>query len=134
MSELETPLPWSSTLTALADGVGASLRERATLVPVAQRRAGSVTAEACSWDGSVRVVVAADGAVTSIALSLSAFDRNTPEALATIVMATVQTAAAEARAQAGEAWQSFRADDATVLAATARAAGGFDVLTDHWSR
>jgi DNA-binding protein YbaB len=93
-----------------ADAAMASLQTRLAQVRQAQAEAMQVTGQASSRDGSVRVAVDATGVVTSLTLSPSAFDRNTPEKLAQAIVATLQSAAAQARGQMSTAFSAVRGD------------------------
>jgi hypothetical protein len=113
---------------AQVDGVVAELQARALRLRERQASALSVTGEERSRDGSVHAVVDATGVVTSLELAPSAFDRNTPDKLARTVVATIQAAAAKARAQLSEAWQASNEQDSRVLAAAAQGSAQFGVL------
>jgi DNA-binding protein YbaB len=106
-----------------ADGALAGLRAQMAAVKQAQQQALSSTGEATSRDGSVQVAVDATGVVTSLKLAPTAFDRTTPEKLAQTVVATIQSAAAKARAKVSETLAPVRAQSANVLAAAGSAVG-----------
>ncbi|MBB5892409.1 YbaB/EbfC family nucleoid-associated protein [Kutzneria kofuensis] len=106
-----------------ADGALAGLRAQMAAVKQAQQQALSSTGEATSRDGSVQVAVDATGVVTSLKLSPNAFERTTPDKLAQTVVATIQAAAAKARAKVSETLAPVRAQSANVLAAAGSAVG-----------
>src|SRR4051812_41491306 len=85
-----------------ADGALAGLRVQMAAVKQAQQDALSSTGEATSRDGSVQAAVDATGVVTALKLSPNAFERTTPDKLAQTVVATIQAAAAKARAKVSE--------------------------------
>lgn len=91
-----------------ADTAMASLQARIAHVRQAQEQAMQVTGESTSRDGSVRVTVDATGVVTGLTLSPSAFDKNTPDKLAQAIVATIQSAAAQARGQMSAAFSAVR--------------------------
>ena len=106
-----------------ADGALAGLRSQMAAVKQAQQQALSSTGEATSRDGSVQAAVDATGVVTSLKLAPTAFDRTTPDKLAQTVVATIQTAAAKARAKVSETLAPVREQSANVLAAAGSAVG-----------
>jgi DNA-binding protein YbaB len=106
-----------------ADGALAGLRAQMAAVKQAQQQALSSTGEATSRDGSVQVAVDATGVVTSLKLSPNAFERSTPDKLAQTVVATIQAAAAKARAKVSETMAPVRTQSANVLAAAGNAVG-----------
>ncbi|MFC0429493.1 YbaB/EbfC family nucleoid-associated protein [Kutzneria buriramensis] len=106
-----------------ADGALAGLRAQMAAVKQAQQQALSSTGEATSRDGSVQVAVDATGVVTSLKFAPTAFDRTTPDKLAQTVVATIQAAAAKARAKVSETLAPVRAQSANVLAAAGSAVG-----------
>ncbi|MFC0546593.1 YbaB/EbfC family nucleoid-associated protein [Kutzneria chonburiensis] len=106
-----------------ADGALAGLRAQMAAVKQAQQEALSSTGEATSRDGSVQVAVDATGVVTALKLSPNAFERTTPDKLAQAVVATIQAAAAKARAKVSETMAPVRAQSANVLAAAGNANG-----------
>lgn len=106
-----------------ADGALAGLRAQMAAVKEAQQQALSSTGEATSRDGSVQVAVDATGVVTSLKFALTAFDRTTPDKLAQTVVATIQAAAAKARAKVSETLAPVRTQSANVLAAAGSAVG-----------
>jgi DNA-binding protein YbaB len=110
-----------------ADAAMVSLQARIAQVRKAQSEAMQVTGESTSRDGSVRVAVDATGVVTSLTLSPSAFDRNTPDKLAQAIVATIQSAAAQARGQLSTAFSEVRGGDGDVLAAAADGAAALGV-------
>ncbi len=93
-----------------ADQAMSALRERVAAARQLQQQAMGATGEASSGDGRVRVVVDATGVVTSLTFAPSTFDATTPETLATTVVATIQAAAAKARAKVTEAMAPIRAE------------------------
>jgi DNA-binding protein YbaB len=93
-----------------ADDTMAALRERITAATEVRERAMSVSGEASSHDGTVTAVVDSTGVVTSLTFAPSVFDRNTPEKLASTVVAVIQKAAAKARADMAEAMAPIRSD------------------------
>ena len=106
-----------------ADGALAGLRAQMAAVKEAQQQALSSTGEATSRDGSVQVAVDATGVVTALKLAPTAFDRTTPDKLAQTVVATIQAAAAKARAKVSETLAPVRTQSANVLAAAGSAVG-----------
>jgi DNA-binding protein YbaB len=106
-----------------ADGALAGLRAQMAAVKQAQQEALSSTGEATSRDGSVQAAVDATGVVTALKLSPNAFERTTPDKLAQAVVATIQAAAAKARAKVSETMAPVRAQSANVLAAAGNANG-----------
>jgi DNA-binding protein YbaB len=84
-------------LYAEADRTMAQLKARVASIQQAQQQAMRARGEATSQDGSVHVVVDATGVVTSLRFADSVFERTTPERLAQTVVATIQSAAAQAR-------------------------------------
>jgi DNA-binding protein YbaB len=106
-----------------ADGALAGLRAQMAAVKQAQQQALSSTGEATSKDGSVQVAVDATGVVTSLKFAPSAFERTTPDKLAQTVVATIQAAAAKARAKVSETMAPVRTQSANVLAAAGSAVG-----------
>jgi DNA-binding protein YbaB len=108
-------------LRGAAEEVLGGLRDKLDAVRQAQQNALATTAEATSRDGSVRAVVDATGVVTSLVFAPSAFERSTPEKLAQAAVATIQAAAAQARARVSATMAPVRAPGAGVLAAAARA-------------
>ncbi len=112
----------SAWAQAQADGIVAQLREQAARLRERQTSALSGKGEASAKDGSVKAVVDASGVVTSLQFAPSVFERTTPDKLARTVVATIQAAATQARAQLTESLQSLREGDAGVLAAAAQGA------------
>lgn len=110
-----------------ADAAMTALHNRIEQVRQAHADAMHVTGESSSRDGSVRVSVDATGVVTSLTLSPSAFDRNTPEKLAQAIVATIQSAAAQARGQLSSAFSSVRGGSSDVLAAAAQGSASLGV-------
>lgn len=108
-------------LRGAAEDVLSGLRDRLDAVRQAQQSALATTAEASSRDGSVWAVVDATGVVTSLVFAPTAFDRSTPEKLAQTAVATIQAAAAKARARVSETMAPVRAPGSGVLAAAAAA-------------
>lgn len=102
-----------------ADEAMADLRAKLAAVRESQGQALAVTGEASSRDGSVRAVVDATGVVTSLVFAPSSFERSTPEKLAQTAVATIQSAAAKARATVSETLAPIRAEGSAVLAAAA---------------
>jgi DNA-binding protein YbaB len=88
-----------SALHAEADSTMARLKDRMANIQQAQQQALQATGEASSRDGSVRAKVDATGVVTALTLSPTVFERSTPEKLAQTLVATLQSAAAQARAE-----------------------------------
>jgi len=86
-----------------------ALQERITAAAEVRERAMSVSGQASSQDGTVTAVVDSTGVVTSLTFAPSTFDRNTPEKLASTVVAVIQQAAAKARADMAEAMTPIRA-------------------------
>lgn len=109
---------------AQADGIVSALREQAVKLREMQSSTLSGRGEASAQDGSVRAVVDASGVVLSLDFAPSVFDRGTPDKLARTTVATIQSAAAKARAQVNDALQAARADDSGLLATAAEGAAG----------
>ena len=107
----------------------ATLRERMAKVAQAQHTALAATGEATSRDGTVRVTVDATGVVTALEFADTAFDRSTPTRLAAATVATIQAAAAKARAQLQETLAPLTADSQGALAAARQNVPGLDALT-----
>jgi DNA-binding protein YbaB len=106
-----------SELRQAADTGLAELRAKITAVKDAQALAMTATGAATSRDGSVTVTVDATGVVTSMTFAPSAFQRSTPQKLAQTAVATIQTAAAQARAKAAEALAPLRSENSPVVSA-----------------
>jgi DNA-binding protein YbaB len=102
-----------------ADSAMATLRKRIAAAGEARDLAREVSGEATSQDGAVRVKVDSTGVVTALNLAPSAFDRSTPERLATTIVATIQKAATTARAGMTEAMAPLRAGGDQARAAMA---------------
>src|SRR5262245_42251608 len=100
-----------------ADKVMEGLRERMAAVQQAQQTALSATGEATSHDGSVRVTVDATGVVTALSFSDRAFEKSTPQRLAEATVATIQSAAAQARTKLQQNLAPLTADNQGILAA-----------------
>ncbi|HVV22637.1 MAG TPA: YbaB/EbfC family nucleoid-associated protein [Pseudonocardiaceae bacterium] len=107
-------------LYAQADKAVAELKARAAGVQQAQQQALQATGEATSSDGSVRVKVDATGVVTALEFSQVVFERTTPDRLAQTVVATIQTAAAQARGRMTAAMAPVRDAEPGVTAAAAK--------------
>jgi DNA-binding protein YbaB len=108
-----------------ADDTMSALQERITAAAEVRERAMSVSGSASSEDGTVTVVVDSTGVVTSLTFAPSVFDRNTPDRLASTVVAVIQQAAARARADMTEAMAPIRAG----ADAARRAAAGVPELS-----
>jgi DNA-binding protein YbaB len=93
-----------------ADDTMAALQERITAAAGVRERAMSVSGSASSDDGTVTVVVDSTGVVTSLTFAPSVFDRNTPDRLASTVVAVIQKAASKARADMADAMAPIRSD------------------------
>lgn len=106
-------------LRGQADQVMSDLRAKLAAVREAQGKALAVTGESTSRDGSVRAVVDATGVVTALTFAPSAFERSTPDKLAQTAVATIQAAAAKARATVSENLAPMTAEGSQVLAAAA---------------
>lgn len=100
-----------------ADKVMENLRDRMAAVQQAQQSALASTAEATSHDGSVRVTVDATGVVTALSFSDRAFEKSTPQRLAEATVATIQSAAAQARTKLQQTLAPLTADNQGILAA-----------------
>lgn len=87
-----------------------ALGRRVAVAREFQRTAMGATGEATSGDGRVRVVVDATGVVTNLIFAPSVFDAYTPDKLANAVVATIQSAARNARATVTEAMMPIRAE------------------------
>jgi DNA-binding protein YbaB len=118
-----------SALQIEADEAMAGLRTRMAAVAQAQQTALSGTGEATSRDGSVRVTVDATGVVTQLAFSDTAFQKSTPERLAAATVATVQEAAAQARARMQQTLAPLTSESQGALAAARRNVPGLAGLT-----
>ena len=110
-----------------ADAAMTALHAQIAKARQAQTEAMTVTGQSSSRDGSVRVTVDATGVVTGLTLSPSAFDRNTPDKLAQAIVATIQSAAAQARGQLSTAFSAVRGGSGDVLAAAAEGTAGLGV-------
>ncbi|NUT94022.1 MAG: YbaB/EbfC family nucleoid-associated protein, partial [Saccharothrix sp.] len=99
-----------------ADQAVAGLRQQMAAVQEAQGRALGVTAQATSRDGGVTVTVDATGVVTAITFTPGAL-ASTPDRLAAATVATIQQAAAQARAAMTAQLSPVTAAGAEVLAA-----------------
>lgn len=95
-----------------ADRAMAAFQNRVAATRQMQDQAADVTGEASSGDGRVRAAVDSTGVVTSLTFAPSLFDATTPDRLATTVVATIQAAAAQARARIAEAVDPIRPGDA----------------------
>jgi DNA-binding protein YbaB len=93
-----------------ADQAMAALRERVAAAQQLRAQAAGTTGEASSGDGRVRAVVDMTGVVTSLTFAPSVFDHSTPASLASTVVATIQAAAAKARATVNEAMAPLKTD------------------------
>ncbi len=102
------------------ESVVRELRSRAAKIRESQAAALTATGEAASHDGTVRATVDATGVLTALNVTPALFDRTTPDRLARTIVATVQAAAAQARARAADAFASLRAEDSGLLATAAR--------------
>jgi DNA-binding protein YbaB len=118
-----------SELQVEADEAMAGLRTRMAAVAQAQQTALSGTGEATSRDGSVRVTVDATGVVTQLAFSDTAFQKSTPERLAVATVATIQEAAAQARARMQQTLAPLTAESQPALAVARRNVPGLAELT-----
>jgi DNA-binding protein YbaB len=106
----------TARLRAGADEAVARLWARIESVKQAQQQALRATGEATSHDGSVHVVVDSTGVVTSIRLSPTVFQSTTPERLAQTVVATIQSAAGQARGRMSAELAPVRGDDSGAVA------------------
>lgn len=106
-------------LRGQADTVMSDLKAKLAAVRESQGRALAVTGESTSRDGSVRATVDATGVVTRLTFAPSAFERSTPDKLAQTAVATIQAAAAKARASVSETLAPLTAEGSQVLAAAA---------------
>lgn len=102
-----------------ADQAMTALRERVAAAREVHQQAMSVTGEASSGDGRVRAVVDATGVVTALTFAPSALDVTSPEKLASTVVATIQKAAAQARAKVTETMAPIRAGSSDARAGLA---------------
>lgn len=116
-----------SELYAQADKSMATLKAKVASVQQAQQQALQARGEATSQDGSVRAVVDATGVVTSLVFAPSVFDKSTPQRLAQTVVATIQSAAAQARGRMAAAMAPVRADDEGLTAEAAEGLAGLGV-------
>jgi DNA-binding protein YbaB len=110
-----------------ADQAMAGLRAQLAAVKQAQERALRGGAEATSRDGAVKVTVDATGVVTGLVFAPSAL-ASTPEKLAAATVATIQQAAAQARATMAAELGPVTAAGAEVLATARRTVPGLDGL------
>ena len=106
-----------SELRAEADQAMTGLRAKLAAVQQAQQAALSSTGEATSRDGTVTVTVDATGVVTALSFADTAFQKSTPERLAATTVATIQTAATQARAQLQQTLSPLTSDNQGALAA-----------------
>ncbi|MEU3645355.1 YbaB/EbfC family nucleoid-associated protein [Lentzea sp. NPDC034063] len=90
----------NAALRGQVDSMLASLEQQTAQLKQAQAEAMSKVGRASSPDGLVEVTVNAGGIVTGVTFAPAAFDRSTPEKLGQSVVATIQQAALNARAQA----------------------------------
>jgi DNA-binding protein YbaB len=97
-------------LRVQADQAMAALHERVAAARRLREQAIGTTGEANSGDGRVRAVVDMTGVVTSLTFAPSVFDHSTPDTLASTVVATIQAAAAKARASVTEAMAPLTED------------------------
>jgi len=105
---------------AQADEIAAQVRAMAEQVREQQATALAVTGSASSQDGTVRAVVDATGVVTALEFAPSALERGSLDKLARTTVATIQSAAAQARTSMAEQWQSLQGVLATAAAGTER--------------
>lgn len=105
---------------AQADEIAAQVRAMAEQVREQQAAALAVTGSASSQDGTVRAVVDATGVVTALEFAPSALAHSSLDKLARTAVATIQSAAAQARASMAEQWQSLQGVLATATAGTER--------------
>lgn len=111
-----------------ADEIAAQVLAQLARARDQQRAALSITGTASSRDGSVHAVVDATGVVTSLEFAPSALDRGgSLDKLARTVVATIQTAAAQAREQMSDSWRSWQGPDSDILARAAAATGRLGV-------
>lgn len=110
----------TAQLKADADDAMRRLESRIEEVRQAQQQALRATGESTSRDGTVRAVVDATGVVTSLHFSPSIFEATTPERLAQTVVATIQSAATQARGRMSEALAPVREEDSDTSKAVAR--------------
>jgi DNA-binding protein YbaB len=110
-----------AVLREQAGEVLSGLRDRLAAVREAQRDVAATTGTATSRDGGVRAEVDATGVVTALVFAPTAFERSTPERLAQTAVATIQAAAAQARARVSETMAPVRASGSGMLAAAAAA-------------
>lgn len=103
----------TAQLRADADDAMRRLESRIEGVRQAQQQALRATGESTSRDGTVRAVVDATGVVTSLHFSPSTFEATTPERLAQTVVATIQSAATQARGRMSEALAPVRDEDSS---------------------
>jgi DNA-binding protein YbaB len=105
---------------AQADEIAARVTAMAERVREQQATALAVTGSASSQDGTVRAVVDATGVVTALEFAPSALERSSLDKLARTTVATIQSAAAQARAGMAENWRSLQTVLATAAAGTER--------------
>ena len=91
-----------------ADTVMAGLRARIEAAGEVRERALDVSGTAKSYDSRVTATVDATGVLTSLTLSPSLFDTMTAQKLAATIVATVQKAATQARADMADAMAPLR--------------------------
>lgn len=87
----------SEALRGQIDSMMEDLCKRTTLLAAAQEQIARSTAHARSADGKVEIVVDASGAVVDVKFSTDAFSRTTPKNLASAVLTTAGSAAADMR-------------------------------------
>jgi DNA-binding protein YbaB len=114
----------TAELQQQADQAMKHLRDRIAGVRAVQQQAMRATGEATSRDGAVKAVVDATGVVTSLTFAPSVFERTTPDRLAQTVVATIQSAAAQARGRMSEAMAAVRGDGTVQAAAQGAASLG----------
>lgn len=107
-----------------ADEIAAQVSAQAERVRAQQAATMAITGTASSHDGSVRAVVDATGVVTSLEFAPSALDRGGLDRLARTVVATIQSAAAQARGQMTRSWQDWQTPQTSEVLSRAAAATG----------
>jgi uncharacterized protein YukE/DNA-binding protein YbaB len=120
-SDLSAEQARVTELRGQADEVLAGLKEKLDAVRQVQQQALTATGRATSRDGSVQASVDATGVVLSLVFTPTALTGNSPEKLAQITIATIQAAAASARAEVSETLASVRESSSGIFSAAAQA-------------
>jgi DNA-binding protein YbaB len=92
-------LPLNDQLRSRLEELSAEYEKRLAQIRNLQQRAGEVTATARSRNGLISVQVDAQGQLLSVSLDPSAYDRLSPQRLASVLVELAKTAAADAAEQ-----------------------------------